>query len=123
MNKAVAILFLVGCGIANKNAITFNPNAPYIVITSGTTKQTTDRNYRFYFEVVEKQSPVALIECRINGRDFEPCQSPVFGVVPYDGTYFFEVRATDTQGQFNVVTYAWFVGNYKATPPPATPTP
>jgi hypothetical protein len=68
--------------------------APQTTITSGPAGPTNDTTPTFEFS----SEPDATFECKIASADFEACTSPHTTDPLADGTYTFEVRASDLAG-------------------------
>ena len=79
---------------------------PVVTFTSGPPAATTARTAHLEFTV---DDGTAVLACRLDTAAFAPCGSPVDLAGLADGTYAFQVRATDSFGNVGTATRSWVV--------------
>jgi len=79
---------------------------PTVTITSAPPASTTQDEAEFEFEADETVD----FECRLDGGDWEACESPLSTTVTGEGSHTFQVRGTDPAGNVGASDeFEWFI--------------
>ena len=98
---------------------TVDQTNPTMRITSKPENLTGSRNASFSFTAEDSGSGIERIECRLDGRAFETCQSPKIFSNLLEGDHTFSVRARDradnpssveTHNWSVIITFTYYVG-------------
>jgi hypothetical protein len=83
---------------------------PVVTITSGPDAETADTTATFEFSSTETgATQPQKLDCKLDGGDFRPCDSPYTYTDVDDGDHTFVVRATDAYGKTDTDEYDWKV--------------
>lgn len=100
---------------------------PVVSITSAPPNPSNSGNANFVFTSNDIGTGLASVECRLGAAAFAACSSPKNYAGLADGSYNFELRATDNAGNVSTtVSYAWTVDasspslTFAAAPPSPT---
>ena len=82
---------------------------PVVTLTSVPELRSNSSQAQFVFDVIDQISGIEKIECQLDDRSFNPCESPVNYSDLSEGNHFFSVRAVDKAGNPSLIHHGWLI--------------